>query len=127
MKLSRIGLFLLAAGPLLAATARGGEVEGALAAIKSVKREGDGNEKAATAWKVVVKHGAAALPSALAAYDGADATAANWLRSAIDAIAESEQTAGRKLPADMLETFVKDVHRDPRARDIAFDLLAQGD
>src|SRR5947199_81588 len=46
---------------------------------------------------------------------------------AIHAIAESEHAAGRKLPADMLETFVKDTKRDPRARDFAFDLLAHGD
>jgi hypothetical protein len=111
----------------LAAAGRGGEVEDALAAIKAVKREGDGNEKAAAAWKVVVKDGATSLPAVLAAFDGADATAANWLRSAVDAIAESEQMAGRKLPAEMLETFVKDAKRDARGRDIAFALLSQGD
>jgi hypothetical protein len=112
---------------LLSFPAQAGDLGDALAAIKSVKREGDGNEKAAAAWKIVVKHGSAALPHILAAYDGANATTANWFRSAVDAIAENEQTAGRKLSAEMLEAFVNDTQRDPRARHLAFELLVQTD
>src|SRR5438552_3066968 len=124
---TRIGICLTAMVPLFAPMARGGEIGDALAAIKAVKREGAGNPAAAAAWKELVQRGPAALPAILAAYDGADATVANWLRSAVDAIAEKEQQAGRKLPLDKLETFVKDTQRDPRARAIALDLLIHGD
>ncbi|MFL5342926.1 MAG: hypothetical protein ACJ8F7_22555 [Gemmataceae bacterium] len=112
----------LATGPAL-----GTEIDDAIAAIKSVKREGAGNSAAAEAWKTLVKRGPAALPAILTAYDGADATQANWLRAAVDAIAEAEQQADRKLPANALESFFADVKRDPRARTIALDLLTQAD
>jgi len=122
---------ILTIAVLLAGVPAGGisaaDLDDALAAIKAVKREGAGNPAAAAAWKDVVKQGAPALPSVLAAFDGVDATVANWLRAAVDAIAENEQKAGRKLPLDKLETFVKDTKRDPRARAIALDLLAQAD
>jgi len=36
---------------LIGGVTHGADLEDALAAIKAVKREGDGNEKAATAWK----------------------------------------------------------------------------
>ena len=123
----RFGIIATLFATFLSAPSRADELNDALATIKSIKREGDGNENAAAAWKIVVKHGSAALPSILAAYDGADGTSANWLRSAVDAIAENEQTAGRKLSADMLEAFVKDIKHDPRARHLAFELLSQAD
>ena len=76
-----------------------------LARIKSVGREGAGNAEAASAWRELARQGAEELPTILAALDDADATAANWLRSAVDAIAERELTAGRSLPAAKLESF----------------------
>jgi hypothetical protein len=102
---------------------RAGEIDQAVSAIKGVKREGLGNEAAAKHWKDLVKAGPTAIPTMLAAFPGADATVVNWFRSAIDAIAESETKAGRKLDAAMLEQFVKEAKNDPRARLLAFELL----
>src|SRR5262249_47024648 len=67
--------------------------------------------------------GPEALPQILAGFDGTDATAANWLRAAVDAIAEREVTAGRPLPADKLEAFVLDTKREPEARPPAYQRL----
>ncbi len=77
----------------------------ALAAIKAVAREGKGNDDAGPAWKTVVSKGGAALMPTLEAFDDSNLTAANWLRTAIDAIVDGEKVAGRKLPADKLEAF----------------------
>jgi hypothetical protein len=98
-----------------------------LARIKAVGSEGAGNADAAKAWKELVQAGPDALPQILAGFDGTDATAANWLRAAVDAIAERELTAGRPLPADKLEAFILDTKRKPEARRLAYEWLTRVD
>jgi hypothetical protein len=119
-------LFIIAvvwiAGPVVRA-ADPPEVAEALTTLKAVGREGAGNEAAGPAWKRLVAQGGAALLPTLIAFDSASPTAANWLRSAVDAIIEAEQAANRKLPADQLEAFVLDTQRNPAARRIAFEIL----
>ena len=99
----------------------------ALAAIKAVKKEGKGNDDAGPAWKTLVSKGAAALLPTLEAFDDANPTATNWLRTAVDAIAEGEKAAGRKLPADKLEAFATNAKFAPSARRIAYELLLTQD
>lgn len=98
-----------------------------LAQIKAVKSEGVGNEVAGKAWRSLVDLGPKALIPTLTAFDGADATAANWLRTAVDAIAEREVAAGRSLPTDALEAHLKDTRRSPVSRRIAFEWLSRID
>ncbi len=119
----RIMVALVAATGLMASTLSAAEIDDAVAAIKSVKRGGVGNEAAAARWKELVQAGPSAIPTMLAAFHGADATVVNWFRSAIDAIVENEANAGRKLSAETLEAFVMETKNDPRARLLAFELL----
>ena len=100
------------------------DVTRALATLKAVKKLGQSNEDAGPAWKTLVSKGGAALLPALEAFDEANATANNWLRSAVDAIVQKEANAGRKLPADKLEAFVQDTKFAPSARFAAFELLS---
>jgi hypothetical protein len=99
----------------------------ALAAIKAVTREGKGNDDAGPAWKTVVSKGGAALMPTLEAFDDSNLTAANWLRTAIDAIVDGEKTAGRKLPADKLEAFATNPKFAAIGRLVAYELLAAQD
>jgi hypothetical protein len=100
-------------------------VADSLVKIKAVGKEGQGNEAAAAAWKTLVKSGGSALLPTLAAFNGANPTAANWLRSAVDAIVQAEAKAGRKLPAKELKEFIETKSNDPSARRIAFELFAK--
>ena len=68
-----------------------------------------------------------ALFPTLKAFEGASPTAANWLRSAIDGIAQAENKAGRKLPTEALIAFVLEAKNAPAARRIAFELIADQD
>jgi hypothetical protein len=99
----------------------------AIATIKAVQKEGRGNDDAGPAWKTLVGQGAAALMPTLEAFDDAKPTATNWLRAAVDAIAESEAAAGRKLPAEKLEAFATDARFAPSARRAAYELLLAQD
>lgn len=120
----RWSLLALLAAPFSAAAA---EPAPLLARIKAVGREGAGSVEAAEAWRELVRLGPDALPAILGAMDDADARAANWLRLAVDAIAEREVAAGRKLPADKLEAFVAQKEHSGRARRLAFEWLARVD
>ena len=95
--------------------------------ILQVGPEGTGNEAASAAWKKLAQLDAERLPDVLAALEGANPLASNWLRAAVDAIAERRLADREALPVDALERFVRDRSNDARARAIAFAWLARGD
>ena len=102
-------------------------VDDGLKAMKAVGPEGAGNEEAAKGWKAVVAAGEAALVPTLTAFDDASPLAVNWLRSAVNAIAEQEAKAGRPVSADDLGGFAANTSRNPAARRLAFELMAKAD
>ena len=113
---------------LLAAPARSEMAPAtALSRLQAVGREGEGNAAAARAWKEVVAQGPSALPAILTAMDGTDVVAANWLRTAVDAIAERALGSGRSLPADQLERFIHETKHDGAARRLAYEWLCRVD
>lgn len=95
-----------------------------LRTIRALESEGRGNREAGEAWKELAKSKAEAIPGILAAFEGANPLAANYLRSAAETIAQRELEAGGALPVKELESFVRDTKRDARARRLAFELLA---
>lgn len=86
-----------------------------------------GNREAARAWEKLVQVDAAHLPAVLAGLDRADAVAANWICTAVDAIAERQLQRGGRLPAAGLERFVEDTAHAPRARRLAYEWLVRVD
>jgi hypothetical protein len=90
-----------------------------LETLRRVGREGKGNAAATAAWQQVAAASPAAIPSILAAIDGANPLAANWLRLAVDAIAGRSKS----LPLQPLERFLADTSHDPRARRLAWELI----
>ena len=93
--------------------------------IRAVGPEGRGNAEASRAWKILVAGDAATLPALLAGMDDANELAANWLRSAVDTVAGREADA--KLPLADLGKFLLDTRHHPRARRLAFELIARAD
>jgi hypothetical protein len=98
-----------------------------LAKIKAVGKEGAGNIEAAKAWKELTKNGPDVLIDILAAFDGTNPVAVNYLRSAVETIAERTIAGNKPLPAAKLEAFVKDTKRHGGARKVAFDYLVRVD
>ena len=74
-----------------------------LAAIRAVGREGAGNAAAAAAWRAIVAGDAGRIPAVLAAMDGANPLAANWLSAAVDALA----TGHGPVPVDGLRDWYR--------------------
>src|SRR5438552_1365531 len=101
----RLGLCLLTlqlTWPSLAAD----DITPLITRIKAVGSQGAGNAESARAWKQLVQQGPAALVPILRGFDDANPYAANWLRSAFEAIAEREVNDKRPLPTKELEAFV---------------------
>lgn len=127
MKLSpRLYLFALMAMSLAVAS-EGAEVPALLKTIREVGGKGDGNAKASAAWKELSASPAGKLPEILTGLDGADPLAANWIRSAVEAIAERTIRDGGKLPTAEIEQYILDTKHDPRGRRLAFDWLVKVD
>jgi hypothetical protein len=103
------------------------ELDDAIKTIQAVGPNAQGNVAASPAWKKLSQAEAGDLPRLLAALNGANPLAANWIRSAVEAVADREAAGGRKLPAAQLETFVKQTKHDPRGRRLAFELLISAD
>lgn len=99
----------------------------ALARLKAVGREGVGNTAAARAWKELARGGPETLPAILTAMDDADPVAANWLRTAVDAIAERSLASEKKLPSKPLEQFIRQTKHSSAARRLAYDWLVRVD
>jgi hypothetical protein len=115
-------LFSLATAPVHAASAAK-----SIQTIRAVGSEGKGNAEASAAWQELTKNDSKVLVDILKGMDNANPIALNWLRSAVDTIAAREVAAGRKLPVSALEDFVEKKSHQPRARRLAYELLAQAD
>jgi hypothetical protein len=95
--------------------------------ILAVGREGAGNQKASAAWRELVQLGPDGLIQILQSFDRADPISANWLRSAVDAIAERELAKGKSLPASQLEAFVGETKHSGSGRRLAYEWLVKVD
>jgi hypothetical protein len=108
-------------------TAIAADIPALVRTIKSVGSNGAGSVEAAAAWRELSQLPASDLPQLLAGLDDASPAAANWLRSAVDAVAERERAAGRPLPASALEAFLHETRHAGRARRLAYELLCSAD
>lgn len=96
-------------------------------AIYAIQKEGVGNKAAAQAVKTLSEAEAGAIPEILAGFDGASPLAANYLRSAVEAIVDRQLADGEKLPSKQIETIVWDRELDPRARRLGYEVLQRVD
>jgi hypothetical protein len=112
---------------IVSSLAAGAEAPSLIGQIKAVGPEGTGNAEAARAWRDLVGLGPEVLPDILAAFDERDPRSANWLRAAVDAIAERALAKGQPLPKTKLEAFVRSTSHNGSARRLAYEWLARVD
>ena len=98
-----------------------------LKAVNSVGPEGQGNAAASKAWKKIAASDAKSIPAVLAGMSGSSELSENWLRSAVEAIADRELSRDGKLPTPELGDFVLNTGHNPRARRLAFELIRRVD
>lgn len=118
-----VGLILISAGGVCSAAT----LEANIAAIKAVGSEGKGHSAAIAAMKELSGGSADSLIPLLQSFDDAGPLATNWLRGAVDAVADRELKSKKQLPAAQLETFIKDTNRRAEARRLAYEWLIKVD
>lgn len=119
-----LSAILLAVG---AARARADAIDEQLAAIAKVGPMGAGNRDAALAWRGLAAAQADDMTRLLAALDDATPLAANWIRAAVDTVAERQINAGKPLPTSELEAFALDTSHSSHGRRLAYEWLARAD
>lgn len=122
MKSTFVCLFAVAVLPLHAAE----DLSKPIGALRSVQKEGEGNETAAKAWQEIVKADASNLPEVLKGMNGANPLAENWLRAAVGVIAD-EALKAKRMPVEALVAFLKDTKNSSGPRVVAFDLIHRAD
>jgi hypothetical protein len=121
--LALVGFIICGSCPL--AWAAG--LDASIAAVRAVGPEGKGNAEATAAWKNLSTAPANELPTLLAGMDGANELALNWLRSAVDTVVARAAANSEALPVSALEKFVRAQNHNPRARCLAYELIAGTD
>ena len=117
-----LAVVLLATSPVLAA-----DLAVSLKTLQAVGPQGAGHAAAAEAWQAVAAAPPEKLPEIIAALDAAQPLAANWIRAAIDTIAERQLRSKSKPPIKELEALVLDTSHTPKARRLAFEWLTRFD
>jgi len=100
------------------------DVEALAVKLRSVGPKGEGHAEASKAWQVLAKADADQLTAILAGMQGAGKLSENWFRAAVEAVAQRQLKQGGKLPVDALEGFLADTRQAPRARRLAYELIA---
>lgn len=98
-----------------------------LKALRAIGLEGQGHRDAMQAWKQLSQADASQLPAILGGMKGAGKLAENWFRAAVETVAQRHTQRGGKLPVAALEKFLDDTSQSPRARRLAYELIAQVD
>ena len=107
----------------LCATTATADLTSSIEKLRSVGREGSGNTDASGAWQEVVKTEASNLPAVLEGMNGANPLAENWIRAAVDTIADRALATQKDLPISELKAFIADTGHSAAPRVLAFDLI----
>jgi hypothetical protein len=117
-----IAMLRLAATPAAAAEP---DLSPYIDAVNRVGVRGAGHAEAIPAWKQLAAVDASRLPEVLAGMDDSGTLAANWMRGAVEAIAQRAGDAGIGLPIEGLQQFIEDRTHAPHARRLAYELVVQ--
>jgi hypothetical protein len=99
------------------------DIGDALNAVTAVGPRGEGHDAATAAVRQLEQADASALTRILAAMDGANPLAVNWLRGAFESIADRELSKTKSLRIVELEEFLMDTSHHPRARRLAYEWI----
>ena len=99
----------------------------ALGKLRAVGPQAAGHAEAVAAAQAASKAPAEQLPSILAAMDGVNPVAENWLRGVAEAVAQRATAKGGELPQSQLEAFLLETKHSPRARRLSYELIAAAD
>ena len=99
------------------------EIDELTATIRNIGPKGEGHAAAQEAWKSLATQPASELVAVLDGFQDANKLATNWLRGAVDAIAQNAINESTSLPQNDLQEFVIEHDNAPLARLTAYEWL----
>ena len=105
----------------------GNDFDSAIRELQQAQSGTRSQESYRSAWATLTSYKADKLPLLLAAMKETGPVAENWLRSAVDRIAERDLRETGNLPVEKLRKFVLDHQQAPRARRTAYEWLVMAD
>src|SRR5688500_12297976 len=120
-------LLLIAFTSSASAAAEEASLSANLAILRAVAPLATGHRQAVAAARAASQAPAGELPVILAAMDGVNPVAENWIRGVAEAVAQHAAERGEKLPHAELEGFLAETKHSPRARRLAYELIATVD
>jgi hypothetical protein len=125
--LRAFGCFAAVTAVFVACSAAAVDVPPLVQTINAVGPKGAGHPAAIAALKQLGQADASQIPEILMGMDGANPLSANWLRAAVETIAQRELDRGGRLPQAELEAFLAGGTHSPQARSLAYDLILRVD
>ena len=106
---------------------RADAIPGAIKVLREVQPGAVDSAAARDAVQQLRAAGSQAMLPLLQGFREASPLTVNWMRNAFEQIADAETKAGRKLPQQELETFVRDQNQSPFARRLVYETLKRSD
>lgn len=103
------------------------DIAKALETLRRTGLDGINSQSATRAWQQVARLDVSRLTELLAAMDGANDIARNWLRSAADPVLDRARAEKKPVPLADLQAFVADRRHDPQSRRFAYELIVDAD
>ncbi len=115
-----IGLVVLLYSPVHCAAV---EIDELTSTIRNIGPKGEGHVAAQQAWKSLSAQPVSELIAVLDGFQDANQLATNWLRGAVDAIAQNALNESKSLPEKELQAFIIEHDNAPLARLTAYEWL----
>lgn len=103
------------------------DVEPLVRTINQVSAKGGGHREAIAAWSELAKADVDQITEILAGMDENNRLAVNWVRAAVESIAQKHVDRGESLPIADLKGFIADTTQSPKARRTAFEMIRSVD
>ena len=108
---------------LSAVVSRGADVKELAATVNAIGLDGSGYPEAVVAVESLSKLESDAVLEILGSFDDDNPIAANWLRGAVESVAENARKQDKTLADEKLVAFIQDTSHSPKARAVAYHLL----
>ena len=99
----------------------------AISTVRGASPTAATSDEVRQAWRVLAAAEPKEIPMILRGMLDSNPAVENWLRSAVDAIVDGAEASGTSLPKQGLTDLLNDLEAAPRARRVAYELLAQID
>ncbi len=127
MELRIARIFALLLTMAMTSIVRADDISAAIDVLRAVQPGAVDSAAARDAVHELTTGGSRALMPLLHGFRDASPLAVNWMRNAFEQIADAETKAGRELPQQELEDFVRDQNQSPFARRLVYETLKRSD